>query len=164
MTFESAELYQLLNELRDTYKQLLYAKDKVVSGNANRLADNVTPIIEDDGEHIKCIFNLPGEWKYVEFGSIPHWPLMDKIKDWINQKPVVPRADSRGKVPSPEQLAFLVSRKIAISGIEPNPILEEAITQTDFYNRAMYIIRSELYSSYIGTLLKREIKEIHITL
>ena len=55
---------------------------------------------------------------------------MDRIRVWIRVKPIVPFPDSRGRVPSPDQLAFLIGRSIAENGIEGKHLLENAMDET----------------------------------
>lgn len=153
------KILALLNELKEVYRQLLYENDKVVQGNPNRLVDNINSLIKIEGNRLELGFNLPAEWKFVENGSSPHWPPVSAITDWIDQKPVTPYPDSNGRIPTKDQLAFLIGRKIATEGIEAKHLLEEAITRTDFYNRMIFLIKEEMVSHY-----NKEIKKILLTL
>ena len=72
--------------------------------------------VERDGYLV--VFDLPSYWKYIEHGTRPHWPPHDAIRRWIDIKPVIPRPDKRGRIPSPESLTFLIRRKIAAVGTE----------------------------------------------
>lgn len=65
-------------------------------------------------------------WKYIEDGTRPHWPPLSAIRQWIDIKPVIPRPFDNGKLPSPDQLAFLISRKIATVGTEGSHDFERA--------------------------------------
>ena len=65
-------------------------------------------------------------WKYIEDGTRPHWPPPSAIRHWIDVKPVMPRPFANGKLPSPEQLTFLISRKIATVGTEGSNDFERA--------------------------------------
>lgn len=71
-------------------------------------------------------FDLPSYWKYVEHGTRPHWPPSAAIQRWVEIKPIIPYPDSRGRIPSPKQLAFLISRKIANEGTRGTSDLETA--------------------------------------
>lgn len=70
--------------------------------------------------------SLRDYWKYIEDGTRPHWPPLSAIRQWIDVKPVIPRPFSNGKLPSPDQLAFLISRKIATVGTEGSHDFERA--------------------------------------
>lgn len=149
----------LLDELRETYRQLLYDNDHVVQGNPNKLADNIADLVQVEGNTIKIGFTLPAEWKYIENGTSAHWPPVDAIKGWIREKPVTPTPLQDGRIPTEDQLAFLIGRKIATDGIEGDHLLEEAIVKTDFYNRMMRIVQEEMTEH-----ANKEITEILMTL
>lgn len=144
----------LLNELKEVYRQLLYQNDAVVQGNPNRLVDNINSLIKIDGNRLELGFNLPAEWKYVENDTRPHWPPPPALEKWIQEKPVQHSDNITDK-----QLAYLVGRKIAEFGTEGKHLLEQAITQTDFYNRMIYIINTEVAAHY-----NKEIKRLLMTL
>lgn len=149
----------LLDELRETYRQLLYENDHVVQGNPNKLVDNIADLVQVEGNTIKIGFTLPAEWKYIEDDTRPHWPPVDAIKEWIREKPVTPTPLQDGRIPTEDQLAFLIGRKIATDGTKGDHLLEEAIVKTDFYNRLNYIIRLEMEEH-----ANKEITEILMTL
>lgn len=62
--------------------------------------------------------DLASHWQYVEWDTVPHWPPMDAILRWITVKPILPTPDSRGRIPTPRQLAYLIGR--AMAGKSPN--------------------------------------------
>lgn len=78
---------------------------------------------------------LAPEWYYVEYGRQPGaFPNLQAIKDWIRDKPVIPRQGRNRlgqftKIPTPNQLAYLIGRKIERDGIEPKFILSQSIEQ-----------------------------------
>lgn len=59
------------------------------------------------------------------------FPPVNAIINWIKVKPIVPRADKNGRVPSVNSLAYLIGRKIAYEGIEPYPALATTIQELD---------------------------------
>ena len=59
------------------------------------------------------------------------FPPVNAIINWIKVKPVVPRPDKNGRVPSVNSLAYLIGRKIAFEGIEPYPALATTIQELD---------------------------------
>ena len=71
---------------------------------------------------------------YVENGRGPgKFPPIDKILEWIRVKPVIPYTDSRGRLPTEEQLAFLIARKIAEQGTEGRNVLFETVDELNRY-------------------------------
>lgn len=63
---------------------------------------------------------------YYDEGTEPHWPPSDAIQKWIQDKPIYPEADSNGRLPTVEQLAFLIARKISEDGTEARNVFEKA--------------------------------------
>lgn len=70
---------------------------------------------------------LEDYWKYVENGrKAGKFPPIEKIQKWITAKPVIKRPYN-GKLPTDEQLAFLIARKIAREGTLGTHPLERAV-------------------------------------
>lgn len=102
--------------------------EAVAAGYKNRLRENkhvatgellgsvAVRIIDELGGGISVALDLAGYWKYVEWDTRPHWPPPGALLQWINAKPIVPQPDERGRIPTPEQLDFLIRRKISIEG------------------------------------------------
>lgn len=130
--------------VKDLYQKRLIADDKRATGN---LIDSVQCKIAYQGINFVVFLELADYWRYVEDGRKPgRFPPVDKILEWVKIKPVLPVPMENGELPTEEQLAFLISRKIANEGIEAGhqlaetvedlnkiyiPILEEAL-QKDF--------------------------------
>lgn len=85
-------------------------------------------------------------WKYVEGGLQGHdtsyygavYPavqrrdgmtLRNAIRRWIDIKPVNPLPGRNNKIPTKDQLAYLIGRKIAMMGIEPFPALSRTVEE-----------------------------------
>ena len=109
-------LQDLAKDVKEGYQDSLARNDHRASG---KLIDSVTTTIEVNGTtYIVWLDNLQEYWQYVEWDTKPHWPPKEAILQWIKIKPVIPRPDSNGRIPKPEQLAFLISR--AMAGKSPN--------------------------------------------
>ena len=124
---EWTETYRVLEEysirLRNLYQDKLIKGDKIATGD---LMNNVEYIIEKDSRSVSVSLQLEDYWKYVEEGRAPgKFPPVDKILDWIRVKPIVPDERS-GRLPTENQLAFLIGRKIAEEGIEGTHYLQES--------------------------------------
>lgn len=119
-------------ELRNKYQDNLINSDRLASGELLNSVDFVnTDIIQKDNISISVSLQLAEYWKYVEYNTKPHWPPVDKIKEWIRVKPILP--DNRfGKLPTPDQLAFLIGRKIA--GESPNNLEGGTKGSNDLHN------------------------------
>lgn len=141
--------------LNDFGKRLVEGyRDKLDSGNINAsydLYNSVRYMVEIGENSFEVKLELEDYWKYIENGrKAGKFPPIDKIKKWIEVKPILPRPYN-GKLPTTTQLAYLISRKIALEGIEPKPILEQTIEE----------ILSEFYIS-IENAFEQDIKDIFL--
>ena len=64
-----------------------------------------------------------------EYGN-PGWKAYPFIRRWVESKPL-PRTEKNGKLPTWDSLAYLVTRKIAEKGIEPDPVLNDILREMD---------------------------------
>lgn len=118
------ELTTEINKVAELYRKQLEA-DGV---NASGALSTFTTEYEYDGQHFVLYFNLAEYWKYAENGRGPgKFPPIDAIKNWIQVKPVVPVPDLRGRIPTTNQLAFLIGRKIAREGTQGKHSLEKTM-------------------------------------
>ena len=106
-------LQDLANDIETNYKEHLEQHDRVASGDLLR---SIHTEIEVKGTTYAVVLNLADYWKFVEEDTKPHWPPKDAIDRWIFIKPVIPHGSP--KPPTPEQLSFLIRRKIAEDGTE----------------------------------------------
>lgn len=135
----------VISGLISAYKKQLASDGKIASGN---LANNISWDITLDGTNLKVIFDLPEYWKYVEYGRKPgKFPPLDKIRSWIRVKPILPRPGANGKIPSENQLAFLISRKIATKGIKGSHSLGKAITSFNATQKILDAIAKSIADS-----------------
>lgn len=120
------------SQIRDIVNQIAqrYSKNLMPAKASGALQD-FTSTIEIKYDKMLIYFNLEDYWKYVEYGrKSGKYPPINKIKEWIRIKPIVPRAIN-GKVPTTNQLAFLISRKIANEGIEAKNYLENTLNESE---------------------------------
>ena len=59
---------------------------------------------------------------YIEYGTRPHWPPIEPLAAWAVRVLQVPKAEAR-------QVGFLIARKIAAVGTEPQPFLRPAVDE-----------------------------------
>lgn len=116
---ELTELHKVLQDfatdMRERYKDVLANNDHIASHN---LVDSVRTQVVVGGNYYEVTMTLADYWKYVENDTKPHFPPPDAILRWIQVKPVIPRPDANGRIPSQKSLAFLIGRKIAREGTE----------------------------------------------
>lgn len=161
-------LERFAKDIAATYKGKITKDGKTASGALEQSADSGRVVRVNQGR-FEITFDLESYWKYVErgsqgaLGSFPgalgkvHWPPTEAILNWIQIKPILPRPDSRGRIPSPQQLAFLIGRKIHDYGIEPSPMLTETMdTLTPVYERQIEEAIAQDTEVYLSNILFRE--------
>ena len=138
-------------EVEEIYRQNLVAGDHVATGD---LIKNITYRIEQGLGQIEVTLSLEDYWKWVENDTKPHFPPLDKILEWVKVKPVLPVTSYNGKLPTQEQLAFLIARKISEKGTEGTHDLDRAITEANerFEQRIGEAISMDINSVVSGIL------------
>lgn len=132
--------------LRNQYQDNLIENDHVtLNGN---LLNSVEYIVKKGDHEISVSLKLQDYWKYVEFDTKPHFPPVDKIREWIKIKPVLPYPDDNGNLPTENQLAYLIGREISKEGTEGTHDLYDAV---NFIN--------EEYEEKIGIAIEEDISD-----
>ncbi len=91
---------------------------------------NFTWVTEYNGTMFALYFNLPDYWEFAENGrKSGKFPPPDAILKWIQFKRIVPSSHS-GKIPTTNQLVYLISRKIAQKGTQGKHLLQQTIDET----------------------------------
>lgn len=126
-------------------KNKLKANDSYASGD---LVNSIRGVVKQNGKYIVISIQLEDYWKYIENGTKPHWPPISEIRKWISVKPVLPRPLPNGKLPTANQLAFLIARKISKVGTKAKPFLSNTIKDFDLvgkvYNEVLTLINKQL--------------------
>jgi len=117
-----------------------------------------TWVTEYNGNLFELYFNLPDYYIFAENGRKPGgFPPPDAILKWIQFKRLVPRPGRDGKIPSTNQLAYLISRKIALHGTEGKHLLQQTIDET-YDNLVDRLV--EAIADKIENELEKDIEEI----
>lgn len=127
-------------------KNRLTANGSNASGD---LAKSIRGVVKQNGKYIVISIQLEDYWQFVENGrKAGKYPPINAIRKWISVKPVLPRPTKSGKLPTDNQLAFLIARKISKFGIKPKPFLKPTITDFDLinkvYNEVLTLINKQL--------------------
>ena len=126
-----ATLDEYAEKAKELYKRKL--TDKGINASY-KLLNSVETTVKRGDDTFTVSINLEDYWIYVENGRGPgKFPPIDKILEWIRVKPVIPYTDSRGRLPTEEQLAFLIARKIANDGTEGRNVLFETVDELNRY-------------------------------
>lgn len=107
------------------YKQSLV--DNNVNTSKKTLYNSVTYLVENNNNTFEVKIELEDYWKYVEYGrKAGKFPPFNAIKEWVQIKPIIPRPYN-GKLPTLNQLTYLIQRKIGLDGIKPKNLLSNSI-------------------------------------
>ena len=156
-------LTEVLNEFADAFIE--NARNNLDANQSNasyNLYNSFEKVIEVGEDYFKVSISLADYWQYLEKGRGPgKFPPVDKIKEWIEVKPINPTPLSNGKTPSVEQLSFLISRKIANEGTEGKPFFEPAKEQTirEFEDKINEAVEEDV-SNFILELVEKQMRDI----
>lgn len=130
-------LEQFAIEVRNLYQDNLILNDRFASG---KLLNSVEYITHFGGKDYWVSLKLEDYWKFVEQGvngteQSQNSPFsfkgdfvnVDAILNWIRVKPILPTPKNGKKLPTPESLAWAISRSMARKGIEGSHDLEDAL-------------------------------------
>lgn len=135
-------------------------KDRLASDGSNAtgtLANSIKDIVKFDGKYLSVSIQLEDYWKYLENGrKAGKFPPVDKVKEWIRIKPVIPYSKGNNKLPNENQLSFLIGRKIS-KGTSPNPFLAPTIKDFGLVDKLYSAIQSML-TNEINEVINEELK------
>ena len=138
--------------VRNLYQDRLILHDRIASG---KLLNEIRAHVEYDGRVFEVQLDLWNYWRYIEMDTAPHWPPPSAILKWIQVKPVLPRPLANGKLPTPEHLAFLIGRKIAVFGTKGIPDLTDSVEDMDrAFRERIADAMAEDMGSYIRKVLR----------
>ena len=133
MIFELTTLQEIVNAFSEEVKNKLKSNGSYASGD---LEKSIKGIIKKNGKYLTISIQLNDYWRFLEYGRKPgKYPPPDVLKKWISVKPVLPRPTKSGKLPTANQLAYLIGRKISKNGIKAKPFLKPTITDFDLINK-----------------------------
>lgn len=151
MDIEWKNLTRVLVEFADRFIELAQANLANNGTNASgELSRSLEKIIEIGEDNYSVKISLEDYWYYVENGRGPgKFPPPSAIRNWI------------GKVPTVEQLTFLISRKIAQEGTSPQPFFEPAKEQAiREFSQAIDDAIAQDVSDYIEKLVEERLKNV----
>lgn len=157
--YNFAPLYDVCKKIADLYRQKLDDVGAVAEGHLK----NFSWDIEYQNSQFSLYFNLEEYWKWVEEGRPPTktsgWnePIED-LKRWIQVKHLVPRPNSKGKVPTIDQQAYAIYMKITREGYQGRQPLEKAMQSAD-EEGLIDLLTTQLYDA-LSSDLDNEIQQL----
>ena len=148
---ELTTIQDITNDFVVELKNRLTANKTNASGT---LSNSIRGIVKQNGKYIVISIQLEDYYQFVENGrKAGKYPPINAIKKWISVKPVLPRPLKSGKLPTQNQLAFLIARKISKVGIKPKPFLKPTITDFDLINK--------VYNEVVD-LLNKQLEDLEV--
>lgn len=148
----AAVLQEYAVAVRNLYQDRLILHDRIATGG---LLNSVEVHVDYNGTAYEVKMDLADYWRYVEMDTEPHWPPPSAILKWIQAKPILPRPLKNGKLPTPEQLAFLIGRKIAVFGTKGIPDLTDSVEDMNkAYQERIAAALAHDVGSYIRKLVR----------
>lgn len=162
------ELQKVLQEYAAEAEEMYKYQIALGAKNASRkLTNNVKSHLIVGSQAFEVTLDLEHYWKYIEGGSKgtisspagakypAHFPPVSALLNWIQVKPIIPRPDADGRIPSPSSLAYLIGRKIEREGIEPFPALATTIEELNkIYREKISAALGHDMINYISKLVK----------
>ena len=142
---EFTHLKNILTEyamaLQSRYKDNLLSSDRIASGD---LIKSVQYKLDFNDRTFIVSLELENYWRFIEYDTKPHFPPVDAILRWIKVKPILPHPDKNGKLPTPNQLAYLIGNKISEEGTQGTNDLERTLEEMN--NGYKELIEEALYA------------------
>lgn len=149
-----------ITEIRNICEQIAQVyRDKMSNAgyDPNGELMKFTWVTEYNGNLFQLYFNLQDYFPYAENGRRPgKFPPPNEILKWIQFKRIVPSSHS-GKIPTTNQLVYLISRKIALKGTQGKHLLQQTISATydTLVDRLVEVIADNIENE-----LEKDIEEI----
>ena len=149
-------------EIRNICEQIAQVyRDKMNNAgyDSNGELMKFTWVTEYNGNLFELYFTLPDYYIFAENGRKPgKFPPPNAILKWVQFKRLVPRPGRDGKVPSTNQLVYLISRKIATKGTEGQHLLEKTLNDSNLDKLADNLV--ELITAQFEKEIEKEIQNI----
>lgn len=150
---ETTEIRNICEQIAQVYRDKMSNAGYDPNGELMKF----TWVTEYNGNLFQLYFNLPNYFPFSEYGRRPgKFPPPDEILKWIQFKRIVPSSHS-GKIPTTNQLIYLISRKIALKGTQGKHLLQQTIDATydTLVDRLVEVIADNIEKE-----LEKDIKEI----
>ena len=123
---------EICNQIADIYRKKMDAAGYDKNGELY----NFKWTTEWKDNLFEVYFELPLYFHFAENGRRPgKMPPVNKILQWIEFKHLVPRSNN-GRVPTTKQLAFAISKHIALHGTEGKHLFEKTLDDPNLDNLA----------------------------
>lgn len=137
-------LDEYAKEFETTLKNRLISNGKDASG---KLINTIEVKVVRLNTNWILRLNVCDYFDYVEYGRKPgKQPPLESILEWIRIKPIIPRPDKNGKLPTEKQLAYLIARSIGKKGIKADYSLR--YTKSGLNNKYRELLKEALSADF----------------
>lgn len=127
-------------------------REKIKEYSSGKLYKTIDYTITAQNDSYLVIINLEDYWKYIEKGrrAGAKMPPVEAIENWIKVRKILPRPvalkSGKQRVPTVQQLAYVIARSISRKGIAPRPFMRESIEDTlnDFSSKLTAAVREDV--------------------
>ena len=127
-------------------------KDKISEYSSGKLYKTIDYSITSHNDSYLVTINLEEYWKFIEKGrrAGAKMPPVSAIENWIKIRKIIPRPvtlkSGKQRVPTVQQLAYVIARSIAKNGIKPRQFMRESIEDTmkDFKSKLSAAVRDDV--------------------
>ena len=127
-------------------------KDKISEYASGKLYKTIDYSITAQNDSYLVTINLEEYWVFLERGrrAGAKMPPVEAIENWIKVRKILPRPitlkSGKQRVPTVQQLAYVIARSIAKKGIAPRPFMRESIedTMNDFKSKLTAAVRDDV--------------------
>ena len=145
---------EVCNQIADIYRKKMDAADYNKQGELY----NFKWTTEWKDNLFEVYFELPSYFPFAEYGRRPgKMPPVNKILQWIEFKHLVPRSNN-GRVPTTRQLAFAISKHIALHGTEGKHLFEKTLDDPNLDNLADKLV--ELITAELEKEIEKYIESL----
>lgn len=152
---QTTEIRNICEQIAQVYRD----KMNIAGYDPNGELMKFTWVTDYNGNLFELYFTLPDYFPFAENGRRPgKFPPPDAILKWIQFKRLVPRPGRDGKVPSTNQLVYLISRKIATKGTQGQHLFEKTLNDPNLDKLVDKLV--ELITAEFEKEIEKEIQNI----
>ena len=127
-------------------------RDKISEYASGKLYKTIDYTITSKSDSYLVTINLEAYWVFIDKGrrAGAKMPPVSAIENWIKVRKILPRPvtlkSGKQRVPTVQQLAYVIARSIAKNGISPRPFMRESIedTMNDFKSKLSAAVRDDV--------------------
>ena len=150
MSYKFSRTESLLNSFAQTIVNRY--REHISEYASGKLYKTIDYTITSKSDSYLVTINLEAYWIFLEKGrrAGAKIPPVSAIEQWIKVRKILPRPvtlkSGKQRVPTVQQLAYVIARSIAKNGIRPRPFMRESINQTieDFTSKLSAAIREDV--------------------